>query len=235
MNPILQLQDDFAAKLLSESLLVNINVVKLRALQLDSVVARHRIWATARNGKSGAGILVGIPSLEHPAPNVPGPERRLLLPVSVFEQPSINALGSTGTGLTAEEIVDYIDALIARLGVEGLGNIYCDSTIPNLETESGIIRYDMVFVCQNVRTPIEQVAVPSLAEASLSITLTNHASYPDALIYYTLDDSFPGPGNTLAQSGASPLSFTVTSGSVVRWSAYQTGMAGSDVGRATIT
>jgi len=239
VNPILQFQNDFYSKLIAEPLLANVNVVKLRELQLLSDTEVARAWLKARNGKSGAGIIVGMPSLEHEAPNVDGPERKMLIPISVLEQPSVNALSSTGTGLTAEEIVDYIDALIARLGIERLGSVYCEATIPNLEAKSGVIRYDMVFTCVNSRTPIEQVPVPTVGVVGQTITLTNHASYPTAKIYYTTDGTFPGPdavtGLAAGTSTLYSVPFTPAVGTVVRWAAYQTSLRGSDVGQGTVT
>jgi hypothetical protein len=240
VNLMLQFQADVIAKLKSEALLQYVNVAGLRTLQLSSEVDAKRVWLAARNGKSGAGILVGMPSLQHNVPNVPGPERKMLLPVSVFSQPSINNLASTGTTLDAEVILDYVDALLARLQVEGLGVIYCDSAIPNLETEGGTIRYDAIYTAEVARDALVQVTLPSLTEApALTVTLTNDASTPDAVIYYTTDGSFPQrdpvTGNAAGTAVRYTVPFPVASGTVVRWAAYKTNYAGSDVGYATIT
>lgn len=205
MNLMLQFHFDVIAKLKSEALLQYINVAGLRALQLTGEVESQRVWLTARNGKVGVGILVGMPSLKHKVPNVPGPERTMLLPVSIFAQPSINSLPSTGTLLEAEVILDYVDALLARLQVEGLGTIYCDSTVPNLQVEAGVIRYDAVFAAEVARDVIIQVVTPSLTENALLVTLTNHATTPDAEIYYTTDETFPGAIRSLAVASAPPF------------------------------
>lgn len=239
MNLMLQFQADVIAKLKSEALLQYVNVAGLRTLQLANEVDAKRVWLAARNGKSGAGILVGMPSLEHSVPNVPGPERKMLLPVSVFSQPSINNLASTGTLLDAEIILDYVEALLARLMIDGLGIIYCDSAIPNLESEGGTIRYDAIYVAEVARDVIVQVPMPALTEApALTVTLTNHASTPDAAIYYTTDGTFPQrdpvTGNAAGTTTRYNIPFAVAAGTFVRWAAYKTNYAGSDVGHAHI-
>lgn len=239
MNALLQFQDDIYTRLLSEVLLQNVNVAKLRVLQLSSEVENERVWLKARNGKSGVGIVVGMPSLEHNVPNVQGPERKMLIPVSTFEQPSINALASTGTGLEAEVVLDYHDALIHQTQLEGLGIVFCEAHIPNLEAKGGIIRYDSVYVCEAPRTPIPKVITPAISSPALTVTLTNHATHPAAAIYYTTDGTCPGrnpvSGAALGTSTAYTVPFLVTSGAAVRWVAYQAGYAGSDVGHGIIT
>ena len=238
MNPILQFQDDVLNRLLAEELLQYVNIVALRSLQVAKDLEVERAWLKLRNGRQGAGIVVGMPTLEHNVPNVPGPERKLFLPVSTFEQPSLNAL-ATGTGLDAETIVDYHDALLARVLIEGLGCVYCEAHMPNLEAKAGVIRYDSIYVCEAARNPIVQVTIPALSAPALTVTLTNAAGFPAAAIYYTIDGSYPGrnpaTGAALGTAVLYTVPFTVPSGTRVRWVACQTGYAASDVGEATIS
>lgn len=237
MNAILKLQAAVLAKLLGEPLLANVNIVSLRALQISSEQEGRRVWLKARNGKSGAGVIVQLPTTEHNVPNVPGPERKLFLPVSVFCQPSVNDLATTGTGLDAEAIVDYIDALLARFQVEGLGVIYAEAHFPNLETAAGIVRYDMIFVCEIAREEIARVATPTLTEAALTVTLACATS--GAEILYTLDETFPArdaaTGALLGTTAAYSVPFAVTSGTKVSVTARKTGLAGSEASQYTIT
>lgn len=227
-NPILQLQSDVVAKLLSESALAEINIVLYRKLQTASEIDLRQVWLKPRGSRNGAGILVQMPTIEFKAPNVAGPERTMILPISIFEQPSINYLTS-GTQTDAETITDLVTALLARFGIEGLGYIYPVEQKPNYDI-AGVLRYDLAFQAEVPRTAIEQIAMPTQSDASLTVTLTNHASYPAAAIYYTTDGSFPG---TSATRYTAP--FTVASGATIRWAAYQDGYAGSDAAQAIIT
>jgi len=240
VNPMLQFQNAVRDKLLSEALLQNINIVSLRAQQLVSEEEAKRAWLKIRNGKSGAGVIVGMPSIEHNTPNVPGPERVLLLPVSILEQPSINSLPSTGTGLDCETIVDLIDALLARLQVEGLGTIFCEATVPNLETKSGVIRYDCIYTAAVPRAEIQRVTLPAYVCPAQTVTLTNAAGFEDAVIVYTDDETFPGLDPVTAQPLGTAHIYSAPIGPLavgkkISWAAYKEGFAGSDVGQITIT
>jgi hypothetical protein len=245
MNVMLQKQSAITNKLLSEELLQNVSVVSLRELQLTtdpnkSVIEAARVWLKKRNNKTGAGILVGMPTLQHNFPNVAGPERTLLTPVSIFAQPSINNLDSVGTKLDAEIILDYCGALLSRFQIEGLGTLYINTAVPNLEMQGGVLRYDMIVSAEVPRDAIVPVVLPSYVCPAQTVTLTNDPTFADAAIYYTTDETFPGrdpvTGNPLGTAiryigAVGPLAV----GTKFSWSAYKVGYAGSDVGQIKIT
>jgi Chitobiase/beta-hexosaminidase C-terminal domain len=237
MSPILRFPKDVEAALLREALLSPVTIVSLRALQLSSELDVKRAWLKARNGKSGAGIVIGIPTLDHQVPNVDGPEREMLLPVSVFEQPSLNAMASTGTQLDAETIVDYVEAILARLQIEGLGTLYSQGVMPNLETQAGVLRYDLIFAATVPRAPLGRCVLPDYSCPAQTVTFTNVTA--GAQILYTTDATFPGrdaaTGQLLGTTLVYSAPFTVASGAVVRWAAQKSGLVGSDTGEITVS
>lgn len=240
-----QCQSDFLHKLLSEELLNNVSIVSLRdilAMNGDGnedaakIEAAYLVWTTPRNEKIGTGIMIGLASVRPVKPNVPSPDRILTVPIWVFMDVQAVSYHPQSSGLTAELISDYIDAILHQFGVEKIGSFYCVANEPDAkfsEQNPGIICRELKYEAEVVRSQFVQVPVPTLAEAALTITLTNHASYPSATIYYTTDGSFPGSGNSAARAYSAP--FLVTSGTVVRWAAYQTSLRGSDAGQASIT
>lgn len=229
-----QLQSDVLHKLLSESLLDNVNMVSLRAIQAmeaaddpTKITAAMMVWTTPRNGKVGAGLIVGMPTIESVQPSVSGPERTLNLPVAIFEDPILNGYGENKVGLTAEEIVDLVESILHQFGIEGLGvSLYPKRSTPNTDTQ-GIIRYDTTLIAEMPRSAITQCAIPTLDENAGTITLTGAAGED---VYYTTDGTFPGSGNPTAILYAAP--FVIAAGTTVRWAAYKALMRGSDAGQA---
>lgn len=233
-----QLQTDVLHKLLSEPLLSNVNMVSLRNVQameaaddFTKITEAMMVWTTPRNGKIGAGLIVGMPTIESVQPNVSGPERSLFLPIATFEDPTLNGFGANRVGLSAEEIVDLVEAILHQFGIEGLGvSLYPKRSVPNTDTQ-GVIRYDTTMVAEMPRSAIAQCAIPDLAENAGTITLTGAAGES---VYYTTDGTFPGGGNVgVAILYAGP--FVVAAGTTVRWAAYKAAMRGSDIGQAVIS
>jgi hypothetical protein len=237
-NQRVQLQTDIVAKLLSEELLQFVNIVPLRELQLSSEVDAKRVWLQARNQKSGAGILVGMPKIVYENANAPGPTRKLLTPISVFEQPSINKLASTGTQLECEEISDRVDAVLSRFLMERLAGLYPEGVVPNLEVEAGVIREDLVYAATMSRDLLLPVPMPSANAVGTLVTLTNQTGFATASIFYTTDGSFPQrdpvSGNATGTATKYTAPFNAAPGTAIRWAAWQTNYAGSDVGYAVV-
>jgi hypothetical protein len=238
-NQRVQLQTDIVAKLLSEDLLQNVNVVALRELQLSSSVESKRVWLQKRNEKSGVGILVGMPTISYENGNAPGPTRKLMTPISVFEQPSINSLASTGTQLECEEITDRIDAVLSRFQMERLAGIYPEGVVPNLATEAGVIREDHIYAATMSRLMLLPVPMPTAGAVGTLVTLTNAAGFETASIFYTTDGSFPQRNPVTGLAAGTAVKYTVpfnaAIGTAIRWAAWLANYSGSDVGYAVVT
>lgn len=227
------LQSDVTAKLLSEEYFATVTVVSLRKLVISSDIAASLVYLTEKAGKKGAGVIVGMPTIKLPDPNVPGPQLVVLLPIRVLEQPTINQDATSGTLKTAEQIAVRTLAILHQFQIEGLGALYGDATaIKPVNEIEGVVGYDVLLECTLAQTPLARCGIPTISAFGVTITLTP-VDVGDT-IFWSTDGSFPGNwfGHSGEQYGGP---FTTNIGAVVRWAAYRTGKTGSDVGRALVT
>lgn len=228
-----RVQEDALGKLLSEEWFSTINCVQLRKLVITSQLEAGLVTMTERNGKSGAGIVVGMPFIEDDNPESDALQAVVVLPMHVFENPTVNLDATNGTLKSAEQIAARIEEAFRHWAVEGVTRFYPPKRPirPNPDSDSGLVSYDVELRGQVSFPKRTRCQIPLISEVSLTVTLTNQT--PGAAIYYTTDGSFPGSGNAAAQVYSTP--FAVPGGTVVRWAAYKAGMLGSDTGEATIT
>lgn len=229
-------QVDIEAKLLSEDELATINVISQRKLLSSSEAKVSEVWSTARGGKIGTGIMVGMPYLDNERGETGMSEANLCVPLFMFEHPDTAQTTDLGSGKTAEELGLISRRLLRGFGIEGKNISFFTEgksltpAAPPKDIED-VICYQLLIKAVLVQAVAVRCAIPSISEAALTVTLTNQTS--GATIYYTIDGSFPGSGNAAAIAYTVP--FLVTSGTVVRWAAYKTGLSGSITGQATIT
>jgi hypothetical protein len=232
VSKLVQLQDDLYAKLLSEPLLAQINIVQERKLTLENETDATLIWTTLRNGRKGCGILVEMPGIAVKSPNLPGPEHFYSIQIVVMEEPMTNFGPSTGTLQDAESVAERVLQCLCHVTIGDIGSIYAAATaIRPTQEFPGVLAYRIALEMRSLIDPTGKTPLPAIAETAGEITLTPGAA-TDA-IYYTTDDSFPGSGNAAAQAYSAP--FTVPVGTVVRYAAYRAGLFGSDIGRVTVT
>lgn len=229
MINFVQLQDDVTLALESAERLASINIVQYRKLRLQSEIDWSSIWQTVRNGRSGGGLLVEMPTFEAPHPNLPGPDRDLTVSVVGIEEPNLNFSPATGTLLSCEEFTQIALEELHQLLIEGLGGLYAAKTAFREAPEfQGVVAYRASLFMRGPQAPLARVALPTIIEAGLNVTLATTTA--GATIFYTLDGTFPGPANPGAMQylGA----FDMVSGQTVRWAAYLTGLMGSHIGQA---
>lgn len=230
---LVRLQLDLAARLLCDDYFDDLTVVVLRNLIVANDVQAELVHLTVKDGKSGAGVIVGMPSVSVRSPNVGGPELYGEVSIRIREQPTIN-LGTGGTGKDAEAIGLRVLAVLHQFAIEGVGSFYAGENAlqPFLDEEEGVIGQVATFKYHAAQTPDARCVTPTISEAALAVTLATTDG--GATIYYTTDGSFPGSyaGSTAT---AYTVPFTVTSGTTVRFAAYQTGRLGSDAAQALIT
>ncbi len=238
-NAVVQIQEDLTYGLLSWDALDRINVVQERKLRMraseDADVDVSSVWTTPRNGRSGCGVLVEMPTIEVAHVAGPGPQLILVVSLLVLEQPDENMSPTKGTLLDAETV--------ARLGLRFLhgwflaskGEIYPQRQPiqPASEDWPGLIAYRVACGMFLVDEGWQRLSTPTVSEAGLLVTLTPPGDHPDAVVYYTTDDSLPGSGTPGAVVYTEP--FAVPSGTVVRFGAYKEGYLPSAIDRVVIS
>jgi hypothetical protein len=204
----------------------------LREKLFESEVQLATVWTTQTNGKSGLGIVVGMPVVSVEDSDAPGPELLAKLPITVLEEPNINS-SADGVGLVSEDVSIQVlktlhqFALAQNLTIHAQG----DCMSPNRDYE-GIRGYNLQFELRYEEGVNAKCASPGWSEGGGELTLTNGMA--GAAIYYTTDGSFPWPGGTgTLYSG--PINITgLAAGTVIRWAAWLANYNGSDAWSYTV-
>lgn len=242
MIDFVQLQEDVTWALLSADSLDRVNIVQERKLRLEQqpneppqgVLQMAAFWLLPRNGHSGCGVAVEMPSIFTPHPNLPGPEFQLVITCAVVEEPNLNFTPNQGTGQSAEEVAQLVLEILHGLHLEGLGDLFAKGVaIETAKDFQNLLAYRVRLTMLNLRPQTARVPNPIITELAGLITLANATAYLPAAIYYTLDGTFPGRGNPAAQLYSAP--FYASVGQVIRWAAFQPGLLSSYVSQATLT
>jgi Chitobiase/beta-hexosaminidase C-terminal domain len=228
MNSFVKLQYFLEQMLLSADALASVNIVAYRKLRLQSELDYSTVWQTPRNGRSGCGVLIEMPSFRVDKPNVPGPIGDVVQTCAVLEDPDMNLAPATGTLLSAEEVAQTILDLAHQWGIDGVSSLYADyQAIEDAKEFQGLLAYRVNFRTMMTRQQTQRCAQPTISETALTVTLT--CTTPNAAIYYTQDGTFPGPSNPGAALYAAPF---LQTGQELYWCAFAPGYNPSAVGYA---
>ncbi len=240
MSLILQAQNDLAAALLSEAAFAKIAVATYRSMVTSQEIAKKLPHVAGRQPVipgpiyKGCGIIVNMPTRRGILANVTPPQSWWIYSFDVVEQPEINFL-IHGTKMTCEEVSEAVITKFNNFQIEGLGLLQVSdesiAPVPGLaEIYPG---------CAGYRVSVETRASQSNEDKStLPIPSHDHGQLffneadPGAAIYYTVDGSFPGPGNAAALLYDLNNPPNVGAGVTVRYAAYTPGSLGSDAGQA---
>ncbi|MDE2019401.1 MAG: chitobiase/beta-hexosaminidase C-terminal domain-containing protein [Patescibacteria group bacterium] len=227
------LQNHCQAKLLSEAGLSKVVIVCQRNQVLLDVASRQAPHLGLRNGYTGAGIQIGLPSAEPTDDDIPGAQFWAKLPISILVKDDISLVVSNGAGITAEEIVYWVWRYLSQFLNQYLGSgNWTVAGFDPIEDQAGAYGYMMVLQVRRADDQPPKCSNVTGAWNAGSIVL--QCTTPGATIYYTTDGSFPGPwvaqegiaANT-SQQYAAPVA--VASGTVVLAAAWANGFDGSDV------
>jgi hypothetical protein len=220
-----RLQSDLYEALLSEPLLSTINVVLYRKLRLESVINLDAIYLTPRNGKAGCGILVEMPSLRVLHPGVSGPPGSLEISCAILEEPNLNFAVPAGSFQSAESVSRLVldsSHLWSDAGI-GVMSASREAIQPVEDFGPGLVAYRVRWALQETKTQIPRAAAPAASVDPDTQLLTVSCGTAGAQICYTLDHSFPGPGNPLALFYAAPVP-APPAGTLLRAAAYAPNM-----------
>lgn len=239
MNELEQLQTDVESLLLGvESACAEdaplqyaaVSMVRPRtdkeALDIRTRLDKMMGGLVGRQGKAGISIIVGMPEIGRVEPNVRAIKGTVTLTVEVIENVMVN-MGDKGTGRGAEDFALAVAEVLQHqvfapwspLRVTGVPAVVA-------AVKQGNVVYDVELATDLNRALRAQCALPSLAQEGAEITLTTATE--GAVIWWTLDGSYPGPGNELARRyGAA---FDLASGTHrLRVAAHKAGMVPSVV------
>jgi len=252
---LLQLQNDLLGKLLSEPAFQYNAIATLRDMVISQEIEKRLPHLTLRpngpTGKFGCGILINMPDIEGQDPSATALMGTWRITIDVIENPELN-FGPQGTKTTCTEVGRNLRAFLDHFAIEGIGIFYQDKDVlgpipdmPKMFPRCVGYRVSLRSLVKEQRPA--KVTMPGLASPAETVTLTDTSGL-GAGIYFTVDGSFPGPGNPVQGvmlpggtgygAGAGWFlytgPFTVPSGTVVRAAAYFAGYAGSDIIQATI-
>lgn len=244
---IVALQDDLTYGLMSWELLNQINIVSERKMRLENQVQFATIYDTIRNGCAGIGIVVEMPTImpDSQAESAPGPAMKLGLSFLVVECPaiseSINGPKNMGTNppsiLDAEQITAWLIKFLHQWFLRGQGELVPDSPMsePARELPGGTLGYRVKFFIIHAPTYLQRVTIPTPAidPMTFELSFTNATANADADIWYSMDDSFPGPANdegATLYTGPIPYLAPAT----YRFAAFQPKWMPSSVDRITV-
>jgi len=236
---LIQIQNDVFGLLMSAPQLAVVNIVNERKFIMQQEIEVDAIWQTLRNGKSGCGILVEQPDVITDSPNVTGPPQSVQLSFVCFQNGDA-AFTDMGSGLFAEQMEQFVIDALHLQNIGGLGSLVVRGNFSSPARDyPGINARRMRVSMTPFNTNQTQRTAPVVATVAAYIcTLT--CSTAGAVIYYTLDGSFPGntsvaidPLSVSVASPGTPINpnsilytapFAVASGQVLRAAAYAPAM-----------
>lgn len=219
-------QDHTLARLMGCTALQYVSIASMRKQVLVKPESRVAPHMAGRNGKVGAGLVIGLPLGDPTDADIPGAQMTVTLPIEILVADDLSLVLSNGAGITAEEIVVIVWQQLNQFLNQALGsgNWYVDGFDP-IEDRKGAYGYRLALAVRFAVDQPERCSAPTSVINAGMATLTTVTA--GATIYYTLDGSYPGSGNAAALVYAAP--FAVASGQTILAGAEKVNLDGSDV------
>lgn len=178
-----------------------------------------------KNGKCGIVAIVLEPDVEPVSENSVGPAVEMITTVRLIEDRLFNE-GADGTGITVGRLGLHVTQLLHRRSFDSMGTLFPDGanmvkdiTLPD-DRRAREIRMRLT----TSLPALVKVTRPLAVRDTNVITLT--CATADAVLYYTLTGTFPGPQNPDSIVYEAPVS--VEAGQELRCCAYAPGLQCSD-------
>lgn len=234
----LKVQRYFAAALLSDPFLNNINIITRDELieseskLPDKTLALEVLaYITPRNGRKGCGIIVEKPEFRVEKPNLPGPQGELILTCLIVSERMLNYGPQTGTLLPASQVGQRILEIGHNFRIRPAGALFADvNALTEARDFEPLDAWRATLKMALPRKTADRVAEPVITAAGLEVTITSATS--EAEIFYTLDESAPSRVGSRAVRYEAP--FTVESGTIVTAAAYRSDLLQSNITTETI-
>lgn len=204
------------------------------AVQIQTQIDNSLAGLETKAGKSGAAVIVKMPSATVQFPNVPGPRFDLVYSVTVLENPLVNMGAANGTLKSAEDIALNVLNLLHHfvIGDFGMALVATGEALRSLGIDdNGRIAYDCFLTMKLGLSKPNKVITPAISGTAGAVIISTLT--PGATILYTTDGTYPWSGNAGVLTYSAP--FSVASGTVVRSVATKTALQASDLAAKTMT
>jgi hypothetical protein len=214
MDPLSRLQLDVEQCLLSLPQISTVAITAVRprsagaAAQIQTKINNTLAGLEVRGGKKGMAVIVGMPTIGKVNPNLYALSGTLMLDLSVIENILVNE-GADGTGFTAESLAYLLAQMLPQLNFAPFGQLLADEQLITPKPEAVMekrIEYRVRLSVLSHAGAYAKCAPPRITLSGSTITLTGTGD-----LWYTSDDSFPGPGNGSAVLYTGPFEKTVSS------------------------
>lgn len=239
-SDITLLQDYLFYGLLSCDLFARFNISQEKQHLMQSEIEFSAIWQVPRDKKpenpSGIGLYVEMPSLRIPKPN--GLQRDIVASIGIIEERNINMTSGVGTGVSAEELGEMaLDFMYDWcLGFTSALTPEAPALAPakDLVQGDGLITYRASVSMRREHHATNRCDTPTITEAPAgTFSLANGAATPDADIYFTTDQSFPGKAVATATKYVAPI--PLAAGTILTYAAWKPAFRPSHVSAKLIT
>lgn len=205
-----QLQKDIAARLRADEYFADIPVVTEVDGDVAAKVAQLLGTLSGKSGKKGVCAVVMQMLASASQTNAPLLELNALPTVRILENPLIN-MGSSGTKKSALSVAVRTLMVMRFFADDGITQLMGTET-PSIVAEkdpAAPVAYEVRFEAEVVAAGrLAKVVTPSIdvtgTDYPMEVTIT--CATEDAQIYYTLDGSYPAPGETAATLYSGPFS-----------------------------
>lgn len=236
-----RLPKEIGARLEADEYFIDLPVVVYEELNVESELQFKQAVLTEKNGKIGAAVVVLQVVADDLHRGIQFGPMTLYPAVQVIEATELNR-GPNGTGKSARQIARRVRDVIKCFGATGLvidmkPDKPCIEPVEMAEKLGRNLKsYGVYFQCleQTDQVP-SQVGKPECDLSTGQIVLASPTM--GAVIYYTVDGSYPSAANSQARlfSGAVDQSLLSAAPTTIRFCAYKAGLIASWVSAATIT
>lgn len=228
-NAIHLMQADVAARLAADEYFSDITVLLETQGDIQNGIDRALKVLTSKGGKIGVAAVVATVNANVDSPNLQGPLfNDSSMEVVIFENPTFND-GDNGTGKPAVDIAVRVLQIIHHYIPAGLGTTVLaapDALRSMGEVQPGTIAYRAKVLFQADGQVRGKVVTPTISPTSGSAPQEVTLACPTAaaLIYYTLDGTYPAAGNGTLYT----VPFTVSEAALLRVVAHKSGSVASN-------